>query len=455
MSRITIALSIVIVLVVSCTPEEERLSNKPVTLRFSTDTVIFDTVFTQIGSITKRVKVYNDDNFAVELSDLSVVGVSSPYNLVVKGEPTNSVQDLLIQGKDSIEILVSVNIDPGDVNLPFIVSDSIRLSNLGNEQFINLVAWGQDAYFLSDSILVCNTVWTNEKPYVLYNSVLIDTLCTLTIQPGTRIYSHPGSTFYVKGTLDAQGSPEERILFSNDRFDGPFREAPGQWEGIYFLEGSVDNRIQYVEIRNSVLGLRLGSPDDNAIPDVVVSETEIHNISQVGILAFTSDLVAENVLIYNCGVSCVANLAGGNYTYRHCSLINYPFSFIREDPIVSFSDFIVLPDESLLEDDIYIEFHNSVIWGPLADELSLNTAGNKTFTFNSSNSVIKSTIGEIEVNGNILNRDPDFLDIDISDYSPNIGSILIDNSGNSDVKIDLYGNNRDELPDIGAIEYRN
>lgn len=450
MNYIPFLASLVIAFTISCTPEEEVINTDPVELKFSSDTVIFDTLFTTVGSISKRVKIYNTSKNAIELNTISVEGIESPYNLVVKGEPTNEVRDVVLLGKDSLELLISVNIDPGNQDMPFIINDSIRVSNKGLDQFIKLVAWGQDAHFLNDSILACDAVWDGDKPWVIYNSVLIDTLCTLNIMPGAKIYSHAGSTIYIKGTVNAIGTPDERILFSNDRFDGAFRNSPGQWEGIYFLEGSKDNEFEYVEIKNSKIGLRLGSPDEDTDPDVFIRQSSIHNISEVGILAFTSDLAAENLLIYNCGIHCIANLAGGNYLYNHCTIVNYPLVFVREEPVAVFSDHIVLPDNSLLEDDMELRITNSVIWGILDDEIILNSAGNKVFSTEISSSLLKTGL-DLDINNNLLNIEPGFTNPNESNFIPDDGSPLI-NSTSSTTTIDFAGNQRDENPDIGALE---
>ena len=43
----------------SCRKEEKLTRSTSAKLEFSVDTVIFDTVFTTIGSATKQLKVYN------------------------------------------------------------------------------------------------------------------------------------------------------------------------------------------------------------------------------------------------------------------------------------------------------------------------------------------------------------------------------------------------------------
>ena len=46
--------------------KETILSEGGVALHFSNDTILFDTVFTTIGSITHHLKVYNNNNFDVK-----------------------------------------------------------------------------------------------------------------------------------------------------------------------------------------------------------------------------------------------------------------------------------------------------------------------------------------------------------------------------------------------------
>jgi hypothetical protein len=55
-------------------------------LSFSRDTVLFDTVFTTIGSTTKNFKFYNNDNKAVIVEEIELMGGSaSPFRINVDG----------------------------------------------------------------------------------------------------------------------------------------------------------------------------------------------------------------------------------------------------------------------------------------------------------------------------------------------------------------------------------
>ncbi|MDH5602635.1 MAG: hypothetical protein OEY51_01780, partial [Cyclobacteriaceae bacterium] len=79
----------------ACIPEDERYGDLPVVLSFTNDTIIFDTVFTRVGSLTKRLKVYNPSRNAVLLSRIKLAGgLSSPYNITVNGQEGPLMEDI-------------------------------------------------------------------------------------------------------------------------------------------------------------------------------------------------------------------------------------------------------------------------------------------------------------------------------------------------------------------------
>ena len=449
-TRIYLGLIILVLGFASCTDRD--FSMRASQLSFSADTLIFDTVFTSIGTFTQRLKIYNDLSERVNIPTLRLAGGSgSPYKMIVNGQEGTLFEEVPLLPDDSLLVLVSATIDPMDQDLPFIVKDSIEVISGTENWDIDLVAWGQDAYFLSDSVLSCDITWAAGRPYVIYNSILVDSLCSLTIEPGVEIYSHPGSTIFVKGTLNAIGSPADRITFRNDRIDEGFQNAAGQWEGIYFLEGSSGNMLDYVDIRNSVIGIRAGTPDDNSDPDISIRRSSIENMSGYGILAFTSDLELENVLINNCQLGGFAGIAGGNYTLNHCTIANIPIDFLFAGAAVVLSDNVVLPGNQLLEADLVASMKNSVVWGFAQDELLLSANGNFIFDVTLENNFLKSDIDGLEVL-NTVNEDPLFVDPQNYDYTPGENSPLIDFGIDLGIVTDLFGAPRSNPPDVGAVE---
>lgn len=443
-----------LITIFNCTPEEEIIDFEFIGgLEFSTDTVLFDTVFTSVGSTTKRLKVFNPSQKALKVSSISLGGGNaSSYRILVNGTEPIISEDLQILGKDSILILIEVLIDPQDENSPYLVSDSIIFSTNGISQNVKLVAWGQDAIYLGNEILQCNTTWTNERPYVLYSSVLVDSLCQLSIEKGTRIFASKGAILYVKGALIAQGMVDDGILFRNERLDFAYENIPGQWGGIFFLEGSHGNIMDFTTIRNAEIGIRLGSPDNDTIPDLILKNSIIENMSNSGILSFTSDLYAENTLVNNCVDFTCGNIAGGNYIYKHCTFGNYGFNFIRQSPSFYVTDNIDLDDNSSIVNDIFLQIQNTIIDGSLEDELLFELSGETDVILAINNNLIKSTISDLDTLGNILNEDPKFIDPANYNYRLDTLSPAKDNGIFIGVEFDLDGNQRDDLPDIGAYE---
>jgi len=437
-----------------CKPEDEvfdfSFSNG---LTFSADTILFDTVFTGVGSTTKRLKVYNQSKQALKISNIQLAGgASSPYKIYVNGIETIQSEDIGILGKDSLLMLIEVFIDPLDKNSPYLVNDSILFETNGISQDIKLIAWGQDANYLGNVVLPCNTNWTNDRPYLIYSSILIDTLCQLTIEPGTKIFGAKDAYIYTKGKIIAEGTPDDRILFQNQRQDPAYENLPGQWGGIVLLEGSHGNSMNFTTIRNAVYGIRLGSPDQDTIPDIVMKNMIIENMSNAGILAFTSDLYAENVLIDNCIEFNCGNIAGGNYTYKHCTFANYGYNFIRQNPSFYIADNIQLDDGSMIVEDIYVTIKNTIIDGNIEDELFFNLDGGAPYTFEFNNSIFKTSITDLDTLGNIINADPKFINSSRYDYRLDTLSPAKDMGIFVGVTSDLDGNARDNFPDIGAYE---
>ena len=119
-----------------------------VTLEFSSETILFDTVFATFGSTTKRLKVYNPSNKTVVISSLSVGnGANSQFRINVDGISGNIHTDIEIEGKDSLFIFAEVTIDPNSSFTDFIVEDKINFLTNGNTQSVDLVAWGRNAHY--------------------------------------------------------------------------------------------------------------------------------------------------------------------------------------------------------------------------------------------------------------------------------------------------------------------
>lgn len=438
--------------------EDELISENPgYQLTFSTDTVAFDTVFTTIGSVTKRFIVRNQNPNALIIDKIYVgEGNDSPYSITVSGFESNSVEDQQILGNDSLLVLVSVRIDPSEESLPFVVRDSVVFITNGNVQDVKLQSWGQNAHFLGNTVLDCDTQWSSDLPYFLYGSILIDSLCELRIEKNAHIFSSFDTYIFVKGSVQVTGEPDARVVFRNERLEPEYENIPGQWGGFIFLQGSENNLMEYTDIRNVQYGIRLGTPDADTIPDIILNNVRIENSAVAGIAAFNSDLLAENTLINTSTGYVVGNFAGGYYTYNHCTIANFPVTFFSGDAAYVITDNLDLEDDSNLYNPLRVTISNTIIWGTIDEEIVLDLSQPDQSHIQTWNSVLKTSLNIFEGDGTFLSTETDFMqfkDIYSYDYTPDSLSPAIDNALGSEIEYDLFGLQRDSLPDIGAIEY--
>ncbi|PKP13904.1 MAG: hypothetical protein CVU08_03130, partial [Bacteroidetes bacterium HGW-Bacteroidetes-3] len=192
-------------------------------LTFSKDTVYLDTVFTNIGSSTYNLKVYNKSNKNISIPSIALGrGESSFYRLNVDGIPGKIFENVEILAKDSLFIFIETTINYSQVTNP-IYTDEIVFDNGENLQDVKLVTLVKDAYFLFPSkdangfietisvgktidgedlkvngfYLDGNTTFTNEKPYVIYGYCAVPSTKTLTIEAGAKIHFHANSGLVV------------------------------------------------------------------------------------------------------------------------------------------------------------------------------------------------------------------------------------------------------------------
>jgi hypothetical protein len=242
--------------------KKQFLSKK--NLSFSVDTVVFDTVFTTIGSTTKQFKIYNNENRTVNIEEIELVGgESSPFRMNVDGLKGTKITDIDLEGNDSLFVFVEVTLNVNAQNLPMIVEDSIRFRTNGVDQYVKLAVWGQDAYFHYKDLN--EGIWPNDKPHVVYGYTAVDSAKTLTIPAGTQVHMHKNAIFYVyKSTLNIQGTLGNEVIFQGDRLEADYDDVAGQYYGIYFQEAK-QSTIDYAIIKNGTAGIHLFSEDaDNS-----------------------------------------------------------------------------------------------------------------------------------------------------------------------------------------------
>jgi hypothetical protein len=440
----------------ACTPDEEIITRDTnARLRFSENAVVFDTIFTDIESITRRLTVYNPNKQAVVIDEVYLGNsADSPYEVIINGRSLDKANKIRVLGGDSLLLLVKANINSRNENLPFVIYDSLMFLTNGNLQNIKLLTWGQDAHFLryKDSPNVCNSTWTSGKPYILLDSLQVPVGCKLTIKAGAHVYSYTNAQLIVNGSLDVQGSSTERVVFAD--FQKLKESAPGQWGGIVFSKTSKGNTIKGAEIRNAISGLEVHVGDEGTKVDVTVENSIIKNMLQSGINAVNSDILLSNTLITNCIHTLFNGQGGGNYVFKHCTLANFNYRISRELPAVIMGNLYRTPTNQAYP--LKWDIHNSIIWGNFTSEILITNNPAAEFTINSSHNVLKTTpLNYFEGNNNLLNVRPSplFKDERLLNFKPDTLSPLINAGVDLGITEDITGKKRDAKPDIGAYEF--
>ncbi|HLS30428.1 MAG TPA: hypothetical protein VK021_06200 [Flavobacteriaceae bacterium] len=476
-------------------------------LRFSKDTVYLDTVFTNVGSSTYRVTVYNDSKNDITIPQINLNrGENSKYRLNVDGIPGKSFNDIDILAKDSIFVFVETTADIEDLtatDTQFLYTDQIEFDVGIHQQKIELITLVQDAHFLFPEKYDDGTTemltfgpdedgeyteiygfylsddelhFTADKPYVIYGYAAVPPDKTLTIDPGARIHFHQNGGLLVanQGSLHVNGelsndleAMENEVIFQGDRLEPEYNTTPGQWQTIWLTEGSTNNIINHATIKNATAGLKIDSNDGSVSPTLEISNTKIFNCSTVGLWATTSHIKGENLAINRCGQASLFLSLGGKYNFYNSTFANYWDIGYRDFPTVLISNQLETPETIFVADLEEANFYNSIIYGNNNLELLFDKVDQADFNFKFENSLIKFNdytnlyqdhpLYDFEnpdlYQDNIFNQEPLFLDsaknqLNISLESP--ASEL--GNPNTATPTDILGRNRGSFPSSGAYE---
>ncbi|MCG9879226.1 MAG: hypothetical protein MH472_01375 [Bacteroidia bacterium] len=447
--------------------KNDLFTKDAVSLQFSTDTVFFDTIFSKLGnnpnsprSITLQVRVTNPASNAVK-TNISLLGnFYGIFKLNVDGRAGNVFQDIEIRGNDSIYIFVQAYIDPVGSNTPFIITDQILFETNGNKQDVDLVAWTQDADYYQNEVLDCNTgnlLWTNNRPIVIYDSILIPKGCTLTVEAGTQIHNYNLSCILVQGTLIVNGTTDKPVVFQGSRLDDEYKEFPGQWIGLRFLPGSSGNVIEGAIIKNAYIGIEVDSMPQTGTYGLVLKSSIIRNMSACGLLNYSSKVYAENNLVANTGLYTFIGELGGTYNLVHNTFTSQSQISGRKDPgfYLSNAPGRAANGSILYSFPLVINLQNNIIHGSLDDEFYINDDPGGIPISNPviENCLLKTKNNSFNTNGNILNRDPRFLNVSKQDYDLDASSPCRNAGKNIGILFDLKNRNRNvSAPSIGAYE---
>ncbi len=315
---------------------EQRLTDDPTAhLTFSVDTLRFDTVFTDMTTTTLKFTVRNPQKEAICIEAITLQNNTDHFSINVDGETQISkMRNMLIAGNDSMYVFVKAHINKQNANNPVLVNNAVQFYLKGKEQpqTVVLEAYGQDVIVLRQKWFINDATLSNEKPYLVYDYLAVDTGRTLTIPEGTTIYMHDNAQIYVFGNLQVQGTLQKPIRIKGDRLDDmlvdvPYNYVAGRWGSIYLVQTEDENitntyDINYLEINSGILGIACLNSNKDCKSQLRLLNSRIHNFAQYGLYLQNTDAEIANCEISNCASYCVY-LAGGVHRFTHNTIASY------------------------------------------------------------------------------------------------------------------------------------
>jgi hypothetical protein len=432
-------------------------------LSTSIDSVKFDTVFTTAGSITKSFKIFNNNEQKLLLSKVKLGGGAiSAFKINVNGTAATEVNNIEIAANDSMYVFVTVTVNPTTANLPFIISDSILIDFNGRNTKVQLEAYGQNANFIRNGIVLTNVNFNNALPYVILGGLQVASTGTLTINAGAKIYCHADAPILVDGKLVCNGTKAQPIIFNGDRLDEPYSGFPASWPGIYFRASSKDNFLQFTNVKNAYQAIVVDAPATNANPKLILKQCIVDNAYDAGLLFINTKAIAENCLVSNCG-SGVDVSYGGTYSFIHCTIASYSNSYVlHKRPAVFFTDANANNQTNALNTLL----QNCIVYGDagfVENEIQTRKVGS-SFAVSVDHCLYRAATADpanASINLSLKNIDPSFDSVDNATrfynfrVTKNAAAAGI-NKGVTNLPLlpkDLDDNNRNVgLPDMGAYE---
>lgn len=322
--------TLLLTLTAGCWQDEEFSTAPTDLLRFSTDSVNFDTVISGQPTNTRTFMVYNPNARSLRISRAflgrgteSVFRVNIDGTFLENGEASN----FELYAEDSLRVFLEMTAPVSDSDEPVAVEDELTfVLESGQTQSVTLTAYGQDVVVLKGWTVTADTTLTARRPYQVYDSLVVAPDVTLSLPAGARLYFHPDARLIVHGTLRAEGALGNEVLMRGDRMGNmfsnqPYDLIPGQWGGIVLTSESYGNIFNYCDIHSGSFGLRCDSADVSR-EKVRIENSVLHNVSGDVLTARACSLFVGNSQLTNAGGNCVT-LYGGSSRFVHCTIANF------------------------------------------------------------------------------------------------------------------------------------
>lgn len=407
-------LLILSVIIAACSDDTDFSSNPSHRLTFSGDTIVFDTLFTEVPSSRGGMMVYNNNDKALRISSVELLsGGESGFRVLVDGQYGTFMQDIELWSNDSLFLFAELTPPRNGAASPLKVEDKLRFTlESGVQQDVVLLAYGRDVSFMRAVTVNRDSVITAGH-YVVYDSLVVAPGVTLTVEPGATLYFHDKVPMVVRGSISAVGTKEQPVIFRGDRTDNifsylPYDRLPGQWDGIVLASTSNGNNFEYCDIHSANYGIKMEA-GDSTVQRLTMNASRLENFYGNALELVQAHARVTNTLLANAGGNCV-KIVGGKVNFIHCTIANFFVYKVRDVALTLHNSYGTTPAPLYGAD-----FVNCVITGSKKDELMgyLSNLGDtvphcKNYHFE--NTLINTVVGDDE---NFVN-----ITIDESETSP-------------------------------------
>lgn len=328
----------------ACADDESFSTSRSDVLAFSVDSVRLDTTFSNVPTPTASCWVYNRSGKGIRCSSVRLEnGNQTGFRVNVDGSYLGETvgyqtQDVEVRKGDSIRVFVELTSHVQYADVPKLVEDNLVFTlESGVQQKLNLNAYSWDALLLRDKRVSQDEVIQSSQPIVVYGGIRVDSLATLTIAAGTRLYFHENAGVQVYGKLRVVGEQGKEVVMRGDRIDRmfdylPYDRTPGQWQGIQLMPSSYDNEISYADIHSTYDGIWM-HPSDVSRQKLLLQNATVHNCQGYGVVADSVKAQIYNTQITNTLGSGLL-VSGGDVEVNGSTIAQfYPFDARRQPAI--------------------------------------------------------------------------------------------------------------------------
>jgi len=456
----------ILLLVISCNKDEITFDAPSQALRFSKDTVFCDTVYHQVRSETYAVKVYNNEDKDVLIPRINLEkGAASLYRINVDGKPGHDFQNVPLRKKDSLYIFVEIA--PQATGPEAIAEDRVVFTSPAGQQHVTLFSVVQDAEFFiqtpsNPNVIANNTSWTNNKVKIIYGDLTVNPNITLDIQAGTKVYFHKNSGMKISAgaTLNINGTQNNQVILRGDRNDPYYDTIPKNWNSIRMAAASTLN-MTHARLFGGTRGLDMTETTAN------ISNSFIHTFQEYGIHSINSTITANNLVMNNCGESCIGIFKGGTYNFIHSTIANYSsvMNSLNRNGLFASNEYQNQAGSTEFG-ALILNLRNSIVYSDRDNSVQFEQTPGQVFDFQIQNCLIKysgtSAAGfPFDSNPNVIlsikNEDPKFVNYFAAQMNLRVkADSPARNKGNTAVSAtvptDIVNVTRTSNPTLGAYQ---